>query len=185
MVEIEKKYRLTFVQFTSIRRKLATSKAILSGKEFEENTLYGGGTLDPGRKALRLRRIGKKGILTYKERYPGKSDIKRQREEETAVEDPVKVDRILKLLGFTPVLIYEKRRETWQIGNAELVLDELPFGLFMEIEGSEKAIRTIEDRLQLTGLPVEHATYPQLTLRHGKKKGKTVQARFRKKRRST
>lgn len=179
MVEIEKKYRLTKSQLKEIRRKLAGTKAEFSGEDFEENTLYGGGSLEPGRKALRLRRVNRKGILTYKERYPGKSDIKRQREEETVVESPDKADVILKLLGFTPALVYEKRRQTWRLSGAELVLDDLPFGLYMEIEGSEKAIRSIESRLALTDLPVEDATYPELTLRYGKKKGKTVQARFK------
>ena len=180
MVEIEKKYRLTKSQFTTIKRKLEASNAKSIGDEFEENTLYGGSGLDPSRKVLRLRRVGKKGILTYKERYPGRSDIKRQREEETAVADPARTAAILKLLGFTPVLVYEKRRQTWRVSNAELVLDELPFGLYMEIEGSEKAIRSIEKKFDLKALQVEEATYPQLTLRHGKKRAGRVEARFEK-----
>jgi len=41
---------------------------------------------------------------------------------------------------FQPALVYEKRRTRWKIGTAEIALDELAFGLFMEIEGSEKEI---------------------------------------------
>ena len=44
--------------------------------EFEVNTLYTGESLEPGRSVLRLRRVGKRVILTYKERFPTRSDIK-------------------------------------------------------------------------------------------------------------
>ena len=34
----------------------------------------------------------------------------------------------------------EKYREKWQWGSAEIVIDRLPFGNFIEIEGNEKSI---------------------------------------------
>jgi hypothetical protein len=64
------------------------------------------------------------------------------------------------------------------LGEAEVVLDELPFGLFVEIEGPEEAIRAAQRALDLGALEVEHATYPDLTQRFGVARGAVVEARF-------
>src|SRR5713101_3063845 len=136
-IEIEKKYRLTEKQREQIVGRLRELKARPRKEEFEENTLYGCGVINFGRRALRLRRVGDRAILTFKERLPTPSSIKHQREEETEVADADAVDAILTALGFEAVLIYEKRRTRWKIGEAEVLIDELPFGLFMEIEAPE------------------------------------------------
>ncbi len=177
-IEIEKKYRLTKHQRDQLLQRLPGIGAMRRGSEFEENTLYAGETLDLARSVLRLRRVGKRAILTYKERLPSHSDIKHQREDETRVSDPESMEMILDALGFRPALVYEKRRETWRKGKTEIVIDELPFGLFMEIEGEEQAIRDIETKLNIKRLRSESATYPQLTMQHGKKRESIVEARF-------
>jgi adenylate cyclase class 2 len=177
-IEIEKKYRLTKKQHAELLRRLPAIGAVFQGEEFEENTLYGGDVLDVGRCVLRLRRVGNGAILTYKERFPSSSSIKQQREVETRVADADAIDDILDALGFAPALVYEKRRATWKMGETEIVLDELPFGLFMEIEGTEADIRKIERQLTIKGLRAEHATYPQLTQRHGERHGAVIEARF-------
>ena len=177
-IETEKKYRLTKKQRAELLRRLPQIGATPQGEEFEENTLYGGDVLDVGRCVLRLRRVGDKAILTYKERYTSASSIKQQLEEETDVSDADAMENILDALGFAPALIYEKRRATWQLGETEIALDELPFGLFMEIEGPEADIRKTERQLAIKGLRAEHATYPQLAQRHGKRHGRVIEARF-------
>jgi adenylate cyclase class 2 len=177
-IEIEKKYRLTKKQRQELLRRLPEIGAIAEGEAFEENTLYSGEALEPGRCVLRLRRVDESAILTYKERFPSSSTVKRQREEETPVADADAMEAILDALGYTPALIYEKRRATWRLGDAEIVLDELPFGLFMEIEGSEGDIKSIERKLAIKGLRAEAATYPLLTQRHGKPYGAVIEARF-------
>jgi adenylate cyclase class 2 len=106
------------------------------------------------------------------------SSIKQRREEETVVADPEAMEAILVALGFTPALVYEKRRQTWRLGKAEIVIDVLPFGLFMEIEGRVTDIRTAERKLGLKGLKAENATYPQLTVKHGKVYDGLIEARF-------
>jgi adenylate cyclase class 2 len=49
---------------------------------------------------------------------------------------------IFQRLGLAPVQVYEKYRETWQLGEVEVVLDEMPYGNFVELEGSEAGIKT-------------------------------------------
>ncbi|MDQ6652017.1 MAG: class IV adenylate cyclase [Acidobacteriota bacterium] len=177
-IEIEKKYRLTKKQQEEVLQRLPGIGAKLAGEDFEVNTIYIGETVDVGRAVLRLRRIGHRGILTYKERFPTSSAIKYQREDETGVDDPDAMELILDALGFTPALVYEKRRETWRLGKTEIVIDELPFGLFMEIEGAENDIQDVESKLSLKRLRTETATYPQLTLKHGNDYGGVVESRF-------
>ena len=68
--------------------------------------------------------------------------------------------------------------DAWLVGGAEVVLDELPFGLFVEIEGDEPRILEVEKLLGLDAAEAEHASYPELTLRHGVKRGDASEARF-------
>lgn len=177
-VEIEKKYRLGQERQEQLRRRLTELGAMNRGRAFETNTLYAGHNLDPQIHVLRLRRTSDRVVLTYKERSPSESLIKRQREDETAVEDADALTAILEALGYRPAAVYEKRRETWTFVGAEVVIDELPFGVFVEIEGEEHLITKAERLLELSGVEAEHASYPELTLRHGSRKGDMVEARF-------
>ena len=85
---------------------------------------------------------------------------------------------IITELGLKPVLVYEKYRDTWKFRSVEIVLDELPFGEYMEVEGSITAIKEAEILLGLEDLETEHETYPRLTARLGKRSGGVVEARF-------
>jgi adenylate cyclase class IV len=88
---------------------------------------------------------------------------------------------IISALGFRVGLIYEKRRVHWEIGKASLVIDELPFGLFMEIEASEREIKRVEKLLGAETLPPVMETYPSLTIRLGKERKGIFEARFKSK----
>lgn len=177
-IEIEKKYRLTQKQREEVLGRLPEIGANRQGEEFEENVLYTGETLEVTRSVLRLRRIGNRGVLTFKESLPARQGVKLRREDETRVEDPEAMALILDALGFAPALVYEKRRETWQLGPTEIVIDELPFGLFMEIEGLENDIREVETKLAIKRLRVEPLGYPQLVLQHGNDNSGVIESRF-------
>ena len=177
-IEIEKKYRLTKKQREAVVGRLRKLGASPGELEFEENTIYRGGRLDLGGCALRLRRVNGRAILTFKERFPSKSSIKHQREDETEVADAGAVSAILRSLEFRPALVYEKRRTRWTTGKAEIAIDELPFGQFMEIEGSESEIARVEKLIGAEALPAVMETYPALTARLGQKRGGVIEARF-------
>lgn len=177
-IEIEKKYRLNETQYARVSFDLEELKAIFIGEDFEENTIYGGGSLDEQSAALRVRKIENKTILTYKRRIQNDSAVKNQIEHETVVDDANEIENIIECLGFEKALIYEKRRKSWKFRNVEIVLDELPFGLFMEIEGSEMDIAEAEMFLGAEDFIAEHETYPHLTLKFGKSDGKIIEAKF-------
>lgn len=177
-IEVEKKFRLTREQFDYVAERLTKFGAVDSPTEFEVNTLYGSPVIDLHGAVIRLRRTAARSILTYKKRLFSPNTIKHQLEEETEVNDPDATDAILRGIGLTPTLVYEKRRQTWEFDGTEIVMDELPFGLFMEIEGEEAKIKLVESKLDLTSLESEEATYPELTKRFGIVKGDVTEARF-------
>ncbi|HEX8370620.1 MAG TPA: class IV adenylate cyclase [Pyrinomonadaceae bacterium] len=177
-IEIEKKYRLNAAQCERISSALAEIGAQFQGVDFEENTLYRGGALDEKNAVLRVRKIGGRTILTYKRRIRNEFDVKQQIEHETEIGSAEEIENIIENLGFVRSLVYEKRRRIWNFRQVEIVLDELPFGLFMEIEGSITAIAEAEMFLEAEALTVEHETYPRLTAIHGKRNGEIIEARF-------
>ena len=177
-IETEKKYRLTREQYEEIFTALAESGAEFKGEDFEENTLYGVGILNERRAVLRVRKIGGRTILTFKRRIQNDFDVKQQIEHETEVSDAEALEKILENLGFKPWLVYEKRRKIYKFRAVEVVLDELPFGLFMEIEGSITAIAEAEMLLDAEDFETEHETYPNLTTKYGVRRGDLVEARF-------
>jgi adenylate cyclase class IV len=74
--------------------------------------------------------------------------------------------------------VYEKRRKYWRFDGVEVVLDELPFGLYMEIEGTIDAIEKAEKILGLREAEYEPRGYPRLTIKYGKMDGDVAVAKF-------
>jgi adenylate cyclase class 2 len=177
-IETEKKFILSSDQREQVLNNLNELGAKYIREDFEENTLYGGGILSVKGAVLRIRKVGNKTILTYKQRIENTADVKQQIEYETVVEKFEEMEMIVESLGFEKVLVYEKRRQKWHFRAVEVVLDEVPFGQYMEIEGSVKAIAEAEMLLNIKNLVVENETYPQLTQRFGVQKGKITEARF-------
>ena len=177
-IEIEKKYRLTAKQREQVLKDLEELGAKFVREDFETNLIYGGGILEEQKSVLRIRKTREKSLLTYKRSIQNSSEIKQHIEHETEISDAEAVEQIIKNLGFQLGLVYEKRRQTWLLQNVEIVLDELPFGLYMEIEGKITDIGLAETMLELEDLEVEPETYPKLTFDFGKKNGNIIEARF-------
>lgn len=177
-IEIEKKYRLNDEQRQFVLSALQKAGADFIGEDFEENSLYTGGILIETNATLRVRKTQDKTILTYKKRIQNEFNVKEQIEYETEVADADELEKIIEKLGFKKMLIYEKRRKIWHFRSVEIVLDALPFGEFMEIEGSITAIAETEMLLDIEDFETEHKTYPALTAKFGKKIGNMIEARF-------
>ncbi len=179
-IEIEKKYRLDKKRLDEITAKLGEMGAEFRSEVFEENYLHRGGVIDERGAVLRLRKIGDKTLLTYKERLRNDSDMKHRIEHETTVADVDEMENIIGRLGYKLSVVYEKHRKTWHFHDVEVVLDELPFGLYMEIEGTVEAIVEAETVLQIHDLEPEPRGYPRLTVKYGKLIGEVSESRFEK-----
>jgi len=100
-------------------------------------------------KVLRLR-YDTSTKFTYKSAGTNEQGVLSREEIEFEVEDFEKAKRFLEALGYQKLVYYEKYRTTYALNNALIMLDELPYGNFVEIEGETvEAIRSIAEQLQL------------------------------------
>ncbi len=180
-IEIEKKYVIDKKMLVELTAKLYELGAVFSYENFEENYLHRGGLLDGKAAVLRLRKTNERTTLTYKEKLPNETDFKQQIEFETDVSNVDATENIIEKLGYKLSVIYEKHRKAWHFKNVEVVLDELPFGYYMEIEGEIDDILIVEQLLGADKFELESRGYPRLTLKHGKLINEVSESRFAKK----
>lgn len=95
-------------------------------------------------------------------------ELKLRQEIEIAVDDPTKAVALLKALGFVEALYFEKRRESWQLDDCHVELDELPhLGCYVEIEGPDEArVRSVQRALGLADEASIRDSYIALLIRH-------------------
>jgi adenylate cyclase class 2 len=105
-------------------------------------------------RVLRLRR-DRSTRLTYKEPGPSEGALAARREVEFEVSDAEAAQEMLERLGYEGVVRYEKYREEWELGPTRIMLDRLPFGSFLEIEGPGQM--EIQEAARLLGLDWDHA----------------------------
>ncbi len=177
-IETEKKYRLGEKRLEQITALLNSLNARFIKEVFEVNYQHRGGEMDERGATLRLRKVGDFTVLTYKEKIRTESGAKHKIEYETTVSDVEATERIIERLGYKLTAVYEKRRKYWELDEVEVVLDELPFGLFMEIEGTIEAIEAVEIKLGLKEIEREPRGYPRLTIKYGKMNGEVAEAKF-------
>lgn len=150
-LEIEVKFLVK--ELATIRRRLERAGAsLVKPRIYEHNIRFDTPwqSLMLQGKLLRLRQ-DKVARITYKGE-PEETHLSeaRVREEiEMEVDDFDAAVAILGKVGLEPQQVYEKYRETFQLGQVEVVLDEMPFGDFIELEGDEGAITNAAELLEL------------------------------------
>lgn len=134
-----------------IRLKLGSMGIKSPGSIFERNHRYDDldSSLLKNKRLLRLR-CDQKNILTFKKPSSIKNtDFKINEEIEVEVSDFGQMEIILKEIGFLKVQSYEKYRETFSLKDAKILIDTMPYGIFIEIEGTEESIQNYADVLGL------------------------------------
>lgn len=106
------------------------------------------GDLSRARQVLRLRR-DQSSRLTFKDHGEFLDGIRTRREVEVAVDNFDSAQHLLEALGYRTIFVYEKYRATYRLSGADIMLDELPFGDFVEIEGRSEALKTVAEQLGL------------------------------------
>lgn len=110
--------------------------------------LPGGGLRSEGR-VLRLRQ-DTEARLTYKGAGKSEKGIVNRTEIEFVVDDFEKAKLFLEVLGYQKLLQYDKYRTTYEFEDCHIMLDELPYGNFVEIEGENTtAIHSAANKLGL------------------------------------
>lgn len=160
---IETELKLYVPDLKAVERRLMECGAECSAvRVLERNHRYGDARGEIQRQGVVLRlRQDSRVRLTYKTELAGGEPLSRY-EAEVEVSSFEAMDAILRRLGFHTVMIYEKYRTTYALYDAEIVLDELPFGTFVEIEGDRAGIKRVVDALNLTGATPVRASYSVL-----------------------
>lgn len=178
-LEIEIKLRVD--DFESLRNRLSEIGACHQKTELELNTFFDlpDGDLRRSSRGLRLRRAQdlSTGQLSVKLTYKGPRQaglMKIRPELELQVDSYDTATSLLQALGYQIGLSFEKHRETWQLGECEIVLDELPadLGRYVEIEGPDQdRVLHCREQLALTQHAVEPRSYASIVSAHLGKDG--------------
>lgn len=150
-LEIEVKFLVD--SLADVRRRVLDAGARLARERVFEHNL----SLDTPDETLRRRecllrlRQDNDVILTFKglSEADAGSEAKVREELEVTVSDLETAVAIFERLGYRPQQVYEKYRETFALDDVEIVLDEMPYGNFVELEGPEEAIKAAAARLHL------------------------------------
>lgn len=158
-MSLEIECKLYFPLLESIHSHLAKAGAEMTHpRTYEHNIRYEGpnGDLTARHIVLRLRR-DQHIRLTYKAPAAQLADgMVTRLELETTVGDFDVMDTVLLHLGFQHSTVYEKYRTTYRlpdVPNVEVVVDEMPYGNFLEIEGTPESIESALAKLDLTDAP--------------------------------
>ncbi|MGZ9163570.1 MAG: class IV adenylate cyclase [Anaerolineales bacterium] len=144
------------LNLTEIERHLQDLGArLIQARVLEANIRFDlpDASLQSDRRVLRLRRDSE-ARLTYKGASTNEQGVLSRTEIEFIVEDFEKAKQFLEALDFQPIFYYEKYRTTYILqpseGSIHIMLDELPYGNFVEIEGETvESIRQVSDALHL------------------------------------
>lgn len=147
----EVEVKLHTPDLAAVQRALGAAGAkLVKERVLERNLRYDsadGGLIASG-EVLRLRQDAAVK-LTHKSHASVESGIVSRLEAEVIVSDFDTMHLILRRLGYRVALVYEKYRTTYELPDAEIVLDELPFGNFTEIEGAAETIERVVAALGL------------------------------------
>jgi adenylate cyclase class 2 len=160
--ETEVKLYVPFLEAVQVRLERLGAQ-LTAPRVFERNIRYDNvqRTLTPRGVVVRLRQ-DTRTRLTYKDNGKARDGIVTRTEIEVEVSDFDAMSAILMKLGYTPYMVYEKYRATYELDGAEIVLDEMPYGSFVEIEGEEKTVADIMKRLELDRAPRMDGSYADL-----------------------
>ena len=132
MREIEVKFFVSRLEI--VRRRVSRLGGRLRARRHLERNSHFDLPGDPLAKQLSLLRLRQDNATTLTFKQRGRS-IETREEIELQVADPLAAEALLAALGYRVVASYEKYRREYSLSEVQIMLDELPFGDFVEIEG--------------------------------------------------
>ena len=149
-------------------RELEVKFYLSRSKELEERLIAQGGQLKEPRvheinlrfdtpdlsllnsgRLLRLR-LDSRARVTYKGMGSIEGGARLRQELEFTVSNFDTARALLEALGYEVYMMYEKYRTSYKLGSLEVVVDEMPYGDFAEIEGPDgQSIQTAAQQLDI------------------------------------
>jgi len=148
--------------------------SLIQPRTFEVNLRFdtSHGDLRRAGRVLRLRK-DERARLTYKDQSRELGGAVGRREIEFVVDDFDSARQLIEALGFEVVFVYEKYRSIFEHQGTCVMLDELPYGKFIEIEGELGTLRPVAEWLGLDWAKAIPASYHSLFERLRKSRGLT------------
>ena len=172
--EIEVKFLLK--DYSALMQKISALHLPCSQERIHEfNLRYDlpDGSLVAQKQVLRLRK-DTQARLTFKGPGVMEEDVLLRKEIEVEVSDFDTTNRLLEALGFQVVMMYEKYRANYLMDSLVLSVDEMPFGLFVELEGENPAqVRRAADVLGLDWEARINLSYSALLNQYNQNTGHT------------
>lgn len=140
-------------------------------RSFEDNLIFDDaqGTLTDSGQLLRLRSSRGEHLLTFKhpmEQTEEGTLYKVRQEHQTYVSDPDEARLLLESLGYRLIYRYQKYRQHYGLDDIVVVIDEIPFGSFLELEGPPAGIDRVASALGFGPESYVRETYYDLHCRH-------------------
>ncbi len=162
---LEKEVKFYINDLPALRERLLSLGAVMTQpRTHETNYRFDTPDLSLSRsgRALRLRH-DQRNILTFKGPASTEAGVRVRPEFEVEVDSMENAQSILEGLGYILTVSYEKWRAVYQYNDLEITLDELPYGNFSEIEGTDTAaIRAAASVLSLDWEARVQASYLEL-----------------------
>lgn len=163
MTQLETEVKLYYPNLEQLEATLREYAEQLHDRVYEQNIRYDldDNSLTKRGVVVRLRQ-DHSVKLTYKEPGNIERGIITREELEVEVSDFETMEKILEKFGYTPAMTYEKYRTTYLWHGTQIMLDELPYGNFIEVEGSSDNIERVLDELGLTDVQRREDSYSKL-----------------------
>jgi adenylate cyclase, class 2 len=166
MQETEVKYCVRSLSDVEVRLQQFGGH-LLQERTHELNLRFDDAKRDLARESRVLRLRKDQAVrLTYKDNSHNIEGALSRREIEFIVDDFVAAREFIEALGYQVIFIYEKYRTTYEMDGSHIMLDELPYGDFVEIEGRLESLRPLTEQLDLDWdktVPVSyHALFERL-----------------------
>lgn len=156
---MESETKIEVTDFGPVRERLRGLGAVCLGAVDEKNLyLDQAGELRARGESLRIRRDARVRV-TWKGPSRFKDGVVERPEIEIEVNDDAEALALFTRLGYRVTEQLAKRRETWRMPDAEVALDTLAFGRFVEIEGPTELVPRLARALGLDparGIPVSY-----------------------------
>lgn len=144
MTSVEKEIKILITDISKLVSQLKHHHAVMIGLTKEKTFRFDSPDQNLAKSGLFLRlRSGFKNVITLKEKKQKDKKYKIRVETELEIGDLKNMSYILKLIGFSHIKIMEKYRINFKYKRVILSLDELPFGTYLEIEGTENQIKSV------------------------------------------
>ena len=161
MAKTEKQVKYKINNFDYISKRLVEIEAIFIGGFMEKTIRYDNDNLKCSDNGIFIRtKSGMKNVLTLKEIPTDSSNSSFERiTTEVEVDNINKIGYILEKIGLTKKFIMEKYRLFFKYDNVDILIDELPFGIYLEIKGEDNEINRVTKMLNIDEADLIKMTY--------------------------